>query len=76
MGYSLREERYRYTEWREWGTGRLREAELYDLVADPGEDRNVARDPALEPVLSALAARLARDFPRRRLPDAFVPARP
>jgi iduronate 2-sulfatase len=42
MGYSLRDERYRYTEWRDWQTGRVVARELYDHESDPGENRNVA----------------------------------
>jgi iduronate 2-sulfatase len=76
MGYSLRDDRYRYTEWRDWDTGNVAESELYDLVADPGEDLNLARDRALELVRTALAARLAREFPQRALPSAAVPTQP
>src|SRR5262249_55627460 len=36
------------------------EEELYDIVADPYELTNLARDPADEPVLLALRARLAQ----------------
>ncbi|MBM3842864.1 MAG: sulfatase [Verrucomicrobia bacterium] len=68
MGYSLRDDRHRYTEWRAWSTGDLVEAELYDLAQDPGEDVNLAVEPARAPVLASLAARLARQFPRRPLP--------
>jgi iduronate 2-sulfatase len=42
MGYSIRDERYRYTEWRDWQTGRVVARELYDHESDPGENRNVA----------------------------------
>lgn len=38
FGYSLRTERWRYTEWDEGGQGR----ELYDHDADPGELANLA----------------------------------
>jgi arylsulfatase A-like enzyme len=42
MGYSMRTERYRYTEWREKGTGKVTARELYDHEQDPREDENVA----------------------------------
>jgi choline-sulfatase len=42
FGYSLRTERWRYTEWNEGAHGR----ELYDHAADPGELTNLAGLPA------------------------------
>ena len=42
MGYSVRNERWRYTEW----DGGKRGVELYDEVADPRELKNLATDPA------------------------------
>jgi arylsulfatase A-like enzyme len=42
MGYSLRNERYRYTEWELGNEGH----ELYDYEKDPREVHNVAADPA------------------------------
>ncbi|MGH9940126.1 MAG: sulfatase [Blastocatellia bacterium] len=41
MGYSARNERWRYTEWDEGKRG----VELYDEVNDPRETRNLANDP-------------------------------
>jgi iduronate 2-sulfatase len=48
MGYSVRTEKIRYTEWRDWESGKLLGRELYDHTSDPGETRNVvdfAKDP-------------------------------
>ena len=42
MGYSIRNERYRYTEWDEGRKG----AELYDYDRDPQEQKNLANDAA------------------------------
>jgi len=42
MGYSIRAERFRYTEWREFETGKVMARELYDHSSDPGETVNVA----------------------------------
>ncbi len=42
MGYSIRNERYRYTEWDEGRKG----AELYDYDRDPQEQRNLANEAA------------------------------
>ena len=62
MGYSLRTDRYRYTEWREWKSGAVRARELYDHLEDPLETRNLAgeRDRAAE--IKRLAALLRRGW--------------
>ena len=41
MGYTVRTERWRYTEWDGGKSG----VELYDQDADPGELKNLAADP-------------------------------
>ena len=41
MGYSVRNERYRYTEWDEGRKG----TELYDYDRDPQETNNLSGDP-------------------------------
>jgi iduronate 2-sulfatase len=45
MGYSLRTDRHRYTEWRDWKTGATEARELYDHQTDPDETKNIADDP-------------------------------
>jgi arylsulfatase A-like enzyme len=42
MGYSIRTDRYRYTEWQEVATKKRLAAELYDHESDPAETVNVA----------------------------------
>jgi uncharacterized sulfatase len=54
MGYSLRTERWRYTEWDGGKAG----VELYDHDADPGELHNLASDPAQAKTLEDLKALL------------------
>ncbi|MBS1855809.1 MAG: sulfatase-like hydrolase/transferase [Acidobacteria bacterium] len=54
MGYSLRNERYRYTEW-EFG---VRGSELYDYQADPREVHNVTAEPSLSGIKGELRGQL------------------
>lgn len=42
MGYSMRTDDWRYTEWTDVKTGRVHERELYDHHHDPGETINLA----------------------------------
>ena len=52
-GFSMRNERYRYTEWRNTVTHEVLASELYDLQEDPLETINVVeRDPQLVKKLS------------------------
>ncbi len=37
MGYSVRTDKVRYTEWRDWKTGRIAARELYDTEQDRAE---------------------------------------
>jgi iduronate 2-sulfatase len=54
FGYSLRTERWRYTEWAEGEKGR----ELYDHDADPRELTNLAADPAQAVTIEQLSKQL------------------
>ena len=54
-GYSIRNERYRYTSW---GDGTIGE-ELYDYESDPHEVKNLAADPASAKLKADLKAQLA-----------------
>lgn len=47
-GYSVRTERFRYTEWDDGKRG----VELYDEVNDPGEFTNLAQDPSREAIVA------------------------
>jgi uncharacterized sulfatase len=54
-GYSVRNERYRYTEW----DGGKRGAELYDHESDPQEITNLADKPEMKEVVKEMKAKLA-----------------
>jgi uncharacterized sulfatase len=54
MGYSVRTDRYRYTEW----DGGKRGVQLFDYEKDPGELRNLADDPAHAEVVKSMKASL------------------
>lgn len=68
-GYSIRDERYRYTTW----TGGETAEELYDYTVDPHEQRNLAAEPSMRQVKAALSKSLAdirstRSSPLERTP--------
>ena len=56
-GYSLRTDRYRYTEWGDHGE---EGAELYDHESDPGEMVNLANQPGHNELVQQLSARIRR----------------
>ena len=56
MGYSVRTEKWRYTEWDNGTRGR----ELYDETADPGETRNLTSDPQHKKVVTEMQRLLQR----------------
>jgi arylsulfatase A-like enzyme len=69
MGYSVRDQRYRYTEWRVAGeekgpgTGEVVARELYDYKLAPNEPRNLIDEPNYQSV----ARRLARALQQQRV---------
>ena len=56
MGYSIRTERWRYTDWESGKRG----VELYDEAGDPNEDRNLAADPKHQRVVLDMQRALRR----------------
>lgn len=61
MGYSMRTDRYRFTEWRVPGTD-YRAYELYDHRSDPQENQNLAKQPAHRGTLAELRQRLSQGW--------------
>lgn len=67
MGRSVRTTRYRYTEWRDFRSGKLVAAELYDHAEDPLETVNVVADKANAAAVAECRRLHARVFPVRDL---------
>jgi len=64
MGYSMRTDHYRYTEWRDFATGKPVARELYDHDADPRETVNLIDRADLPDTVAALAKQMAATHPR------------
>ncbi|MEW4922697.1 sulfatase [Algibacter sp. 2305UL17-15] len=66
MGYAVRTDRYRYTEWHDndyrsfkaYNESNIIARELYDYDKDPLETRNLVKDPAYNAVVSELKSTL------------------
>jgi len=65
MGASVRTDRYRYTEWRDFATGKVMARELYDHKSDPAETKNVIDSPPDAAALVRARELLEEQFPRR-----------
>ncbi len=65
MGYSMRTDLYRYTEWRRFKTGKVVARELYDHAQDPRETVNVINHANLAETVKSLAELLSKTHPRR-----------
>jgi len=65
MGYSVRMDRARYTEWREWPSGKVVARELYDHEKDAAELHNVIDDPALQALADEGAKLINKKFPMK-----------
>lgn len=58
MGYSMRTERYRYTEWQSFRSREVLARELYDHTSDSAEIRNLAGDAGVRSIMEDLSLRL------------------
>jgi len=58
MGYSMRTDRYRYTEWVKRTGGEAVARELYDHQNDPGENVNIASKPESKALVAKLSKML------------------
>jgi iduronate 2-sulfatase len=68
MGYTIRTDRYRYTEWKrmyEPGTP-VMASELYDHEKDPGEDINIASAPESKSLVGELSLKLSEGWKNAR----------
>ncbi|MFT5128389.1 MAG: iduronate 2-sulfatase [Rhodothermales bacterium] len=59
IGYSMRTDRYRYTEWRKFGSSDVLATELYDHSLDPGETASLATSAAHKATVQRLRKQLA-----------------
>lgn len=66
MGVSVRTDRVRYTEWRDWETTRVLARELYEHTTDSAEMRNVIDAPSDKAALDEAIAFLHAQFPPGR----------
>jgi hypothetical protein len=63
MGYSMRTQRFRYTEWKDRRTGKVLARELYDHRKDPQENINAVAQQEYEEDIPRLALMLKHGWP-------------
>ena len=66
MGVSVRTPRYRYTEWRNFKTGKVIARELYDHTSDPEENTNIINESTDRADFQAAVKLLEAQFPRKK----------
>lgn len=76
MGYSMRTDRYRYTEWRPQGGGPPVAIELYDHASDPQENINLANRKEFQDLITELSKQLEAGW-QAAVPrgNPFIPGR-
>jgi len=55
MGYTIKTDRYRYTEWIKQSTGELMARDLFDHQTDPDENNGIAANPENEQIVKELS---------------------
>ncbi len=68
MGYTMRTDRYRFTQWIKADDKSVTATELYDHQTDPGETVNVAVRSENQALVAQLAAQLRQSFPALSAP--------
>lgn len=58
MGYSMRTDRWRYTEWFDTKSQKIVDRELYDHETTQTPDRNLANDPQYKDLVASLSTKL------------------
>lgn len=66
MGFSMRTNQFRYTEWRDHQTGAILARELYDHQVDPQETKNLAKHPDHSASIKSLQKRLEKTHPPKK----------
>ena len=69
MGYSIRTDRYRYTEWRDFSSHTVIATEIYDHKTDPLETRNVFEEMPIrlkQRLAKQLESVISRQVPREQ----------
>ncbi len=68
MGYTMRTDRYRFTQWIKADDKSVTATELYDHQTDPGETVNAAARPENQALVAQLATQLRQSFPALSAP--------
>ncbi len=76
MGYSMRDEQWRLTLWRDRRTGEIAATELYDEKNDPAETVNVSASPDNRAVVERLSKHLPPLIPMAASAAKETPAKP
>ncbi len=79
MGYSLRNDQYRCTEWvgngfttaKPFSEADVSAIELYDLLNDPNETKNIAGDPKMKKIVEELTGKL-HDYYAQQIKTAGI----
>lgn len=74
MGYSIRTDRYRFTEWITKADGSRQAVELYDHQLDPDENQNIAARPEHKALIDELSRQLGMTRAVTPSPKIFAAA--